>query len=107
MDAREAVVAASSAAEVALTKGLRKRLVEKNESDVVNWLLDVDGFGRLRRLADEFSVECPPAKETDEMSRIRNSIIHRGETPVLFQAMRAIDVATKIVYLHSPPSLLR
>jgi hypothetical protein len=106
MDAREAVVAATSAAEVALTKGLRRKLEPKNETHVLDLLLDVDGFGRLRRLASKLGIECPPQQETDEMSKTRNAVIHDGATPHIFEAMRAVETATKIVELHSPSSLL-
>jgi hypothetical protein len=106
MDAREAVIAATSAAEMALTKGLHRKLEPKNEPAVVNWLLDVDGFGRLRQLASTFGLDCPPQTETDEMSKTRNAIVHDGATPHIFAAMRSVETATKIVELHSPRSLL-
>ncbi len=99
---REAVIAAGSAAEIALSGGLLRRLTERNEPAVLEILLDVDGFGRLRTLASKLGVACPPQRETDKMSRIRNGAIHEGVTPSWAEAHHAVDVAARIVAMHSP-----
>jgi hypothetical protein len=101
-DTREAVIAASSAAEIALSGAIRRRLEKLNEPVVVETLLDVDGFGRLRRLATRLGVECPPQKDTDAMSRIRNAALHSGVVPSPFEAHDAVGVAVAIVQMHSP-----
>lgn len=99
-DKRMAVIEAGSAVEVSLGTAIRNRLLQRNEADAVHELLDRKTLGALPRLAKRFAVACPASLEP--LLKLRNDAVHSGIAPPVPDAKEAIELAARIVAMHSP-----
>jgi len=98
-DSRGSVIAAGSAAEIALSRALHGRLSSANEPVAVATLMDRTTLGRLPGLSKRFGVPCPPIKR---LTDARNDAVHRGVVPFLQDASELLDIADAVVKMHSP-----
>lgn len=98
---RESVIAAGSAAEVALNAAIRARLRSKNEDLVIHSLLKGKTLGRIEQVAKLLEIDYP-RDLTSKPTEVRNGAVHRGEMPSRAQAVEALRLASEVVDRHSP-----
>jgi hypothetical protein len=99
-DTRMGVIEAGSAVEISLGTAIRNRLLQRNEADAVQEMLDRKTLGALPRLARRFAVPCPASLEP--LLKLRNEAVHSGISPPLPDAREAVELAGRIVAMHSP-----
>lgn len=98
---RTAVVDAATAAEIALSDHLVKALSVVN-ADLARRVVDHATLGRLVEYA---GVQSAPVPVTHGLVRVRNGVVHRGETPTSEAAATAVAIAEALVeHLAPPPS---
>jgi hypothetical protein len=97
-DTRTAVIAAGSAAEVALNEAIRMRLGPTNEAGAIDLILDNKTLGRLPKIAADFGIACP---DLGALTGPRNGAVHRGLTPNDGETREAFSIARTVVEMHS------
>ena len=90
---RQAVTDTASAAEIVLASHLRRVLTAVSAS-LASRVLDGATLGRLVQYAD---IHTEPVDVRHGLIRVRNRVLHRGETPNEEHAMFAVAIAEVIV----------
>lgn len=101
-DARNAIIHVATAAECALTNGLRRHLLREHSPEEVQRRMARNRMlGRLLKFARELGFMVPDdAKEA--LLEPRNAVVHTGQHASNQAAWRAIGTASKIVETFDP-----
>jgi hypothetical protein len=99
---RRAVIEAFTALEVTLRDAIRQRVERCGDSTIASVIINQHRtLGPLIKLASDLGVNLPEDLKPP-IVELRNSAIHRGEMPVMQDALKVWQVAYSLAQLQSP-----